>query len=78
MQVEARNYLYDIQTATELLARFTSGKALADYQDDPMLRAATERQFEVIGEALGQLARLDVELAAGSVNISGSSRFGTS
>jgi uncharacterized protein with HEPN domain len=30
-----------------------------------MLRAAVEREFEIIGEALGQLAKLDEELAAG-------------
>jgi uncharacterized protein with HEPN domain len=28
------------------------------------VRAAVERKFEVVGEALGQLARLDPELAA--------------
>ncbi|HEU0075461.1 MAG TPA: HepT-like ribonuclease domain-containing protein [Dehalococcoidia bacterium] len=63
MQVEAQKYLYDIQRASELLATFTAGKGFSDYQEDAMLRAATERQFEVIGEALGQLARLDSELA---------------
>ena len=29
-----------------------------------MLRAAVEREFEIIGEALGQLGKLDAELAA--------------
>lgn len=47
------------------LAQFTAGKSFADYDADAMLRAAVEREFEIIGEALGQLARLDAELAAG-------------
>jgi len=29
-----------------------------------LLRAATERHFEIIGEALGQLARLDPDVAS--------------
>ena len=33
-----------------------------------MLRAAVERQFEIIGEAVSQLARLDEELAARITN----------
>ena len=41
---EIRKYLFDIAQAGELLARFTAGKALADYQRDPMLRSAVERQ----------------------------------
>ncbi len=59
MRLEARKYLHDIQRAVELLEEFTVGKTFADYKRDAMLRAAVERQFEVIGEAMAQLARLD-------------------
>ncbi len=64
MQLEAKKYLYDVQQATRRLTEFTAGKDFNDYQQDPMLRAAVERQFEIIGEALGQLAKLDRTIAA--------------
>ena len=63
MKLEARKYLYDIQRAAGLLREFTGGKAFADYQGDAMLRSAVERQFEVIGEAMTQLARTDESVA---------------
>ncbi|MDP2327729.1 MAG: DUF86 domain-containing protein [Dehalococcoidia bacterium] len=63
MRLESRKYLHDIVQAVELLTRFTSGKSISDYESDPMLRSATERQFEVIGEALAQLARTEARLA---------------
>ena len=62
MPLEAKKYLYDIQRAAAL-TEFTAGKEFDDYARDPMLRAAVERQFEVIGEALARLARLDKALA---------------
>jgi uncharacterized protein with HEPN domain len=58
MRLESKKYLYDIQRAAALLTDFTKGKALADYSRDSMLRAAVEREFEIIGEALARLARL--------------------
>ncbi len=64
MQLEAKKYLYDIREAAELLATFTAGKGFADYEADAMLSAVVERQFEIIGEALAQLARLDEALAS--------------
>ena len=48
----------------KLLTGFTAGKAFADYEHDAMLRSAVERQFEIIGEATAQLAKLDRGLAA--------------
>ena len=62
MQLEAKKYLYDIQQAAARIAEFTSGKQFEDYRSNAMLRAAVERQFEIIGEALSQLARLDERL----------------
>ena len=52
MRLEAKKYLYDILQAADLLHEFTTGKGFADYEGDAMLRAAVERKFEIIGEAL--------------------------
>ncbi len=64
MQLETRKYLYDIQQAVGLLDQFTNGKSFGNYEGDALLRAGVKRQFEIIGEALSQLARLDEALAA--------------
>jgi uncharacterized protein with HEPN domain len=64
MRLEARKYLYDVQEAAALISHFTAGKDFADYQQDSMLRFAVERAFTIIGEALGQLARFDSDLAS--------------
>jgi uncharacterized protein with HEPN domain len=43
---------------------FVDGRTIDDYRADDMLRAAVERQFEIVGEALNQLSKLDADLAA--------------
>lgn len=58
MPLEARKYLYDIQQAIDLIDGFCAGRSFADYQRDPMLRSAVERQFEIVGEAVSRLAQL--------------------
>lgn len=49
--------LYDIIRAAEKIERFASGKTLSQYLADELLRSGVERQFEIIGEALSQLAK---------------------
>ncbi|MCP4641883.1 MAG: DUF86 domain-containing protein [bacterium] len=63
MPREARTLLHDIRTANGLLISFTRGKSFQDYQDDALLRAAVERQFQIIGEAVSQLAKHSPDLA---------------
>ena len=64
MRLEARKFLHDIRQAAADLGRFSAGKTWPDYAADPLFRAAVERKFEVIGEALRRLSREDPETAA--------------
>lgn len=57
LQPEAAKYLWDAARAAERITRFTAGQSLQSYVQDDMLRSAVERQFEIIGEALGQLRK---------------------
>ena len=64
MQFEAFKYLYDMEQACVLLSSFLVGKTFADYEADPMLRSAVERQLMIVGEALNRLRRIEPELLA--------------
>ena len=63
-----RAYLWDIEQAANNILVFTRGKQLSDYQNDATLRAAVERNFEVIGEALAQALRFFPEIAGRITN----------
>ena len=59
MSRSAAELLNDVRTAAELIEQFTAGRGLPNYTTDPRMQSAVERQFIILGEALGQLERLD-------------------
>jgi len=56
---DARIHLHDALTAAEAVCTFVAGRTLEDYRGDLMLRSAVERQFEVLGEALGRALKVE-------------------
>ena len=64
MQRDARAYLWDVQEAALAIQHFVANLDAAGYAADPLVYSAVERKFEIIGEALGQLAKADPALAS--------------
>lgn len=57
MRRDPRPYLHDIVQGADAILETVDGKSLDQYLNDPVLRAAVERHFIVVGEALYQLRR---------------------
>ena len=66
MQRDARCYLWDALKAAEAVQTFLRGKTYEAFIEGDLLRSAVERQLQIIGEALSQLARVYPQIA-GSV-----------
>lgn len=64
MRRESRILIWDAIRSAEAIQAFLRDRTFDDYNTDEMLRAAVERKFEIIGEALSQLSQIDPELAA--------------
>jgi uncharacterized protein with HEPN domain len=64
MRRDPRALLWDAREAAHSIQSFLSGMDEAGYADNGMAQSAVERKFEIIGEALNQLAKLDGKLAA--------------
>jgi hypothetical protein len=56
---DPRAYLHDILTAADAISGFLADADFDGYVENDLVRSAVERKFEIIGEALGQLAKVD-------------------
>jgi len=59
MHPKSLKWLNDIDQACELILTATADRALAEYESDRLLRSGVERNFEIIGEALGRIRKID-------------------
>lgn len=64
MQHDVRKYLFDIAQAASDIQEFTRDLVRARYVVDAKTQAAVERKFEIIGEALNRIKRVDSDLLA--------------
>jgi len=66
MQTELKKYLFDIHESIDSIEKYLGIKRDFNiYMGDKMLRRAVEREFEIIGEAMSRIDKLD-----SSINIS--------
>jgi uncharacterized protein with HEPN domain len=63
MERDPRAYLWDVQQAANAIEEFIADLDAGSYPQNALVRAAVERQFEIIGEALNQLSKVSPELA---------------
>jgi uncharacterized protein with HEPN domain len=63
MPRDPRAFLWDVREAALAIQSFTAGMNVEAYANNEMAQAAVERKFEIIGEALNQLSKLDAALA---------------
>jgi uncharacterized protein with HEPN domain len=64
MKQKSPKWIEDIRASASFILQASAGKTFQDYESDSLLRAAVERHFEIIGEAMNRLARYDPEIAA--------------
>jgi uncharacterized protein with HEPN domain len=63
MQHDADKLVYDALTAAQDILQFVEGLLFDQYREDKLVKAAVERKFEIIGEALNRLVKTAPETA---------------
>lgn len=67
MQLDIKKYLYDINESILSIENFLKGnKDFTSYESNKMLRRAVEREFEIIGEAMNRINKLDDSISISS------------
>jgi uncharacterized protein with HEPN domain len=64
MNERTQKLLFDVLESGRSIRLWCAGRSFEEYMEDRQFRRAVEREFEIIGEALGRLARLDAETAS--------------
>jgi uncharacterized protein with HEPN domain len=63
MNAEIRKNLFDILQAAEEITAFTNNMDFPSYHGSAVTQRAVERDFEIIGEALNRIKRIDETLS---------------
>ena len=67
MNVEIKKYLFDISESIDSIEKYLGDKRdFSVYLANKMLRRAVEREFEIIGEAMNRIERLDPKIKISS------------
>lgn len=64
MQRDPRAFLWDVRESAVAIQLFIAGMSADAFAASDLVQAGVERKFEIIGEALNQLAKRDAPLAA--------------
>ena len=60
MELEIKKFLFDIRESIDSIENYLADKRdFKVYLSDKMLRRAVEREFEIIGEAMSRIERID-------------------
>lgn len=67
MDNEIKKYLFDIQESIDSIKKYLGDKRdFKIYMANKMLRRAVEREFEIIGEAMSRIEKLDSSIEISS------------
>ena len=64
MKLQSRKLREDMRNAATDIAAFTGGKSLPQFLGSKQLRWCVERGFEIIGEAMSQLNKIEPPIVA--------------
>ncbi|NLF42772.1 MAG: DUF86 domain-containing protein [Bacteroidales bacterium] len=60
MELEIKKFLYDIRESIDSIENYLGDKRdFKSYMSEKMLRRAVEREFEIIGEAMNKIEKID-------------------